>query len=63
MIPATYSIIMITQIYLHYVFFNMQKLPPYPLPTHNVVVRGHSPVEFEVFFVYSFIILVCHLWI
>ncbi|KAK1386612.1 DNA (Cytosine-5)-methyltransferase CMT3 [Heracleum sosnowskyi] len=23
------------------------KLPQYPLPTHNVVVRGHSPLEFE----------------
>ncbi|KAK1382472.1 Chromomethylase [Heracleum sosnowskyi] len=23
------------------------KLPQFPLPTHNVVVRGHSPVEFE----------------
>ncbi|KAL8090430.1 DNA (cytosine-5)-methyltransferase 1 [Apium graveolens] len=23
------------------------KLPPFPLPTHNVVVRGHAPVEFE----------------
>ncbi|KAG9459845.1 hypothetical protein H6P81_004353 [Aristolochia fimbriata] len=24
-----------------------EKLPPYPLPTHNVVVRGGPPVEFE----------------
>ncbi|WOG92515.1 hypothetical protein DCAR_0311785 [Daucus carota subsp. sativus] len=24
-----------------------QKLPQFPLPTHNVVVRGHSPLEFE----------------
>ncbi|KAL1828041.1 hypothetical protein ACET3Z_006453 [Daucus carota] len=23
------------------------KLPQFPLPTHNVVVRGHSPLEFE----------------
>lgn len=27
------------------------KLPRYPLPTHNVVVRGHSPLEFESNFV------------
>ncbi|RWR87147.1 DNA cytosine-5-methyltransferase 1-like protein [Cinnamomum micranthum f. kanehirae] len=24
-----------------------EKLPPYPLPTHDVVVRGHSAAEFE----------------
>lgn len=24
-----------------------EKLPQYPLPTHNVVVRGYSPTEFE----------------
>ncbi|XP_075503916.1 DNA (cytosine-5)-methyltransferase CMT3-like [Primulina tabacum] len=24
-----------------------EKLPQYPLPTHNVVVRGNSPTEFE----------------
>lgn len=24
-----------------------EKLPPYPLPTHNVVVRGNFPLEFE----------------
>ncbi|KAL1817333.1 hypothetical protein ACET3Z_019907 [Daucus carota] len=26
-----------------------RKLPQFPLPTHNVVVRGHSPREFEIF--------------
>lgn len=25
-----------------------QKLPPYPLPTHNIVLRGVVPKEFEV---------------
>lgn len=25
-----------------------QRLPQYPPPTHNVVVRGVTPVEFEV---------------
>ncbi|XP_019162345.1 PREDICTED: DNA (cytosine-5)-methyltransferase CMT3-like [Ipomoea nil] len=27
--------------------FILQKLPQYPLPTHNVVVRGVIPTEFE----------------
>jgi len=26
----------------------MQKLPQFPLPTHDVIVRGVIPVEFEV---------------
>lgn len=25
----------------------MQKLPQFPLPTHNVVLRGHVPNEFD----------------
>lgn len=28
----------------------LQKLPPYPLPTHNVTVRGVIPTEFDVRF-------------
>ncbi|KAL8091319.1 DNA (cytosine-5)-methyltransferase CMT3-like [Apium graveolens] len=27
--------------------YHTMKLPRYPLPTHNVVVRGHSPLEWE----------------
>ncbi|KAE9462306.1 hypothetical protein C3L33_05784, partial [Rhododendron williamsianum] len=27
--------------------FRMRKLPQYPLPTHNVVLRGSGPTEFE----------------
>ena len=28
--------------------YAMQKLPQFPLPTHDVIVRGVIPLEFEV---------------
>lgn len=32
----------------NHIFYVLQKLPQYPLPTHDVLVRGVVPLEFEV---------------
>lgn len=33
---------------LNCISYVMQKLPQFPLPTHDVIVRGVIPLEFEV---------------